>query len=580
MGLGDWWDKTTDWVQEEIFDPIKEPLRKAIPKELVDILPLVGGVPGRILRESLEENTSGESIFKRTLKRSPRDILNLMAIAAAATAAPGLLGSLGMGGGAGAGGGYAGTELMFGGAPGTGGLGGIFGGGSAAGAGAAGTAGGGLNLGGVFSTIGEAFGLPGAGVSAAGATTAGEGLGSLFGLFGGGGAQPLTGAAQGGDMGNYYSDITNLTGNGGGYGDFMGDLFGGGPFGMDVGAGSQIGQQFSNLFGGGIENIFQNPGWLQNLINQPAGITDFGGGATDPFQQLRQQLQQQMQGQMTGTQGQQPGTQPGVGGFGGGGAGGGGTDLLSLLTGLGTGIYANQNRTPFPDVPQPEFPSWMEGIPQETLDLIRGSGQLPIENIMGAARGEEELAMKDWEKELRPYLAGRGALESTYGTGLKSEALERRGARLGTMRAGLEREQATLPFTTSIPALRQMYGGGLEESAMRFQPSMTGYQTELARAFESESSRKRLQEMAGMLTAGSIYRPQWGGQQSGGQQGGGLMDIIGSLFGGGQSGGQQGGQQGGGIMDIIGNLFGGGQGGGGLDIGRLFGTIGESFGLG
>ena len=146
------------------------------------------------------------------------------------------------------------------------------------------------------------------------------------------------------------------------------------------------------------------------------------------------------------------------------------------LTGVGIGgAYlggAFDGPGDMPEAPGFQLPEWAQGLPEETLNLIRqqigqqvpepgeygmasqglqglmgyqpqaAAYQLPIEQIMAAQRQQQGLDLSRYQEQLRPTLAGQGQLDSTYYADMLGKYLQGQGAQSSQTMADLQIQQA------------------------------------------------------------------------------------------------------------------------------------------
>lgn len=217
-----------------------------------------------------------------------------------------------------------------------------------------------------------------------------------------------------------------------------------------------------------------------------------------------------------------------------------------------------------PTAPAFTLPEWARGLPPETLELIRGQVgaqvaepaeygissqalqqmlgyqpeqfQFPMEEIQQAMAAQQALQMEQYQKQIRPTLAGMGQLDSTYYANLLSDFMKGQQAQtygttadlltqqaqqnlqtqqwlpqfqagvagqlggLGGQRAGLEQFNLQLPFQTTIPALQQMYGTGLQQAGQEFQAALVPYQQQLQSYQQQQQQQAALMQGLGSLS--------------------------------------------------------------------------------
>lgn len=246
-----------------------------------------------------------------------------------------------------------------------------------------------------------------------------------------------------------------------------------------------------------------------------------------------------------------------------------------------------------PQAPGLAIPAWAQGLPPEILDMIRQQAgqqlpepaeygissqalqamlgyqpeqfQLPISDIQQALAAQQQLQMQDYQRQIRPILAQQGQLDSTYYADLLGKYLQGQQAQtygttadlltqqalqnlnlqqwlpqfqagvagqlagLGGQRAGIGQFNLQLPFQTTIPALQQMYGTGLQEAGQQFSANLIPYQQDLQKYMADQAQQQAMMQMIGQLAGtaigGTVGGP--GGAMMGSQLGGSLGGTVG-----------------------------------------------------
>lgn len=216
-----------------------------------------------------------------------------------------------------------------------------------------------------------------------------------------------------------------------------------------------------------------------------------------------------------------------------------------------------------PSAPQYQMPSWAAGLPEEQLALIRSQigkqasipgefdiasqalqgllgtqaeqFQLPIQQIQDALAAQQGIQYQDYLKEIRPIMAAQGQLDSSgytnrisdflqgqqaqsYGTNadlLTQQALQNlqlqqwvpqfqsgiagQLAGLGGQRSALDQFNLTLPFQTTIPALGNIYGQGLQFGDRNTQQANMQYQAQLQDYLQKQQQQSQMYQQLGQL---------------------------------------------------------------------------------
>ncbi len=222
-----------------------------------------------------------------------------------------------------------------------------------------------------------------------------------------------------------------------------------------------------------------------------------------------------------------------------------------------------------PEAPQYQQPEWAAGIPEETLGLIRqGIGQqvaapeeygvasqalqgllgyqpeqfqLPVQEIQDALAAQQAIQMEQYQQQIRPLLAAQGQLDSSYHTNLMGDYLQGQQAQtygttadlltqqaqqnqqiqqwlpqfqagiagqlagVGGQQANLDLQNIQLPYQTTIPALQQQYGQGLDLGDRETQQANLQYQQQLDQYNQQQQQLQGLYSGLGSLalTAGT-----------------------------------------------------------------------------
>ncbi len=251
-----------------------------------------------------------------------------------------------------------------------------------------------------------------------------------------------------------------------------------------------------------------------------------------------------------------------------------------------------------PSVPAYQQPAWAGGLPEEQLALIRSQVgkqapipgefdiasqalqrllgtqaeqfQLPIQQIQDALAAQQGIQYQDYLKEIRPIMAAQGQLDSSGYTNRISDFLQGQQAQsygstadlltqqamqnlqlqqwepqfqagiaeqlagLGGQRSALDQFNLTLPFQTTIPAMGNVYGQGLQLGDRNTQQANMQYQADLQNYMQKEQQKAQMYQQLGQLGMAGL---------TGGLSGGfGLLGGAGGMagFGGGFMKGLQG----------------------------------------
>lgn len=220
--------------------------------------------------------------------------------------------------------------------------------------------------------------------------------------------------------------------------------------------------------------------------------------------------------------------------------------------------------------PLPNFssfiPSWANGLPPEILSEIQkyvgreipmpgeygqtgealtnllnyspSNFSFPMEDIQKALDAQQGLQFEQYQKQLRPVMAGQGQLDSTYYANMISDFLKNQQAQKYGTTADLLTQQATqnfdlskwlptfksnvasqiqglggaksninqwnleYPFQSYIPAQQGMYNTGLNQAQQQYASAMAQWQAD-----EQNRQKQVSQEAAKWQTLGTLFGP-------------------------------------------------------------------------
>jgi len=220
----------------------------------------------------------------------------------------------------------------------------------------------------------------------------------------------------------------------------------------------------------------------------------------------------------------------------------------------------NPFELPYPELQMPTYQPYgamyptlggpLYGQTQDVIGrLLRGEiAELPIEDIMGAYRTEQQRALGEYMPKLRESWAERGLLRSGMASGQELESAAKASEAIATTRAGLAKESALLKQQAIMGAVgpamqmtqmqygaqQSAYNAARDEYTKAYQAAVdaggTNYQAsqDAYNAAYTEFTRRRSEQM-------EIWRVEFEGQMQrrgySAQQSAALWQAVGNILG-------------------------------------------------